>query len=116
MRIPQGCESGSHPSNREEPGQTPFLALALRANRATPCGPGREFAQYAAPTRPRVRLLRLASTDDLRAEITKAHHETMGNPTFTCVIAIAGRNGGTYVAKELVCAYALDQLYRRAAK
>ncbi|MDD2765027.1 MAG: hypothetical protein PHE83_13750 [Opitutaceae bacterium] len=40
----------------------------------------------------------------------------MGNPTFTCVIAIAGCNGGTYVAKELVCAYALDQLYRRAAR
>jgi hypothetical protein len=76
----------------------------------------RGTAQYADPRRPWVSFLRLASTDDLRAEITSAHHETMGNPTFTCVIAIAGCNGGTYVAKELVCAYALDQLYRRAAR
>lgn len=47
--------------------------------------------------------MRLTSTWDLIREL----EETVGNPTFSSVRTTPGRNGGTYVCKELVYAYAM---------
>ena len=47
--------------------------------------------------------MRLTSTWDLIREV----EETVGNPTFSSVSTTPGRNGGTYVCKELVYAYAM---------
>jgi hypothetical protein len=48
-----------------------------------------------------VQFLRLASTEALVREIEK-----VGNPTFNAVSSVPGRNGGTFVCKELIYVYA----------
>lgn len=51
-----------------------------------------------------VHFMKLTSTWDLIREV----EETVGNPTFSTVNTTSGRNGGTYVVKELVYAYAMS--------
>ncbi len=50
-----------------------------------------------------VHFMKLTSTWDLIREV----EETVGNPTFSTVNTTSGRNGGTYVRKEVVYAYAM---------